>query len=161
MASMTMASIVASTRNRVPAHTAQDVNRLIAREIEESVGWHARHPEMIEDRLADLDHEWDIERTLEANAAGVSLIGLGLAIIADRRWMALPVGVAAFLLQHAIQGWCPPILLFRRLGVRTRAEIETERNAIKALRGDVVELEARLPETADRRARPALAAARA
>jgi hypothetical protein len=44
--------------------------------------------------------------------------------------------VFTFLAQHALQGWCPPIPVIRRLGVRTRAEIERERNALKALRGD-------------------------
>jgi hypothetical protein len=44
--------------------------------------------------------------------------------------------VAGFLLQHAVQGWCPPVPLFRRLGFRTAAEIDYERYALKALRGD-------------------------
>ena len=58
----------------------------------------------------------DIERTLEANAASLSLIGVTLGLTVDRRWLALPVGVAAFLLQHAVQGWCPPVPVLRRLG---------------------------------------------
>ena len=41
-----------------------------------------------------------------------------------------------FLLQHAVQGWCPPVPFFRRRGVRTAREIEIERYALKALRGD-------------------------
>ena len=44
--------------------------------------------------------------------------------------------VTAFLFQHAVQGWCPPIAVLRRLGVRTAREIEVERIALKALRGD-------------------------
>ena len=44
--------------------------------------------------------------------------------------------VAGFLLQHAVQGWCPPLPVFRRLGFRTQTEIEEERYALKALRGD-------------------------
>ncbi|MCA9457611.1 MAG: hypothetical protein KC587_13175, partial [Nitrospira sp.] len=39
-------------------------------------------------------------------------------------------------LQHAIQGWCPPVPLFRRMGIRTTHEIQQERHALKALRGD-------------------------
>ncbi len=54
----------------------------------------------------------------------------------DKRFFALPAVVAGFLLQHALQGWCPPLPLFRRLGVRTAAEIDQERYALKALRGD-------------------------
>ncbi|HET9942578.1 MAG TPA: hypothetical protein VFR05_04515, partial [Terriglobia bacterium] len=40
------------------------------------------------------------------------------------------------LLQHAVQGWCPPVPLFRRLGIRTQREIDEERYALKAMRGD-------------------------
>lgn len=53
-----------------------------------------------------------------------------------RRWFILPGIVAGFLLQHAVQGWCPPVALFRRLGFRTASEIEAERYALKIIRGD-------------------------
>ena len=59
-----------------------------------------------------------------------------LGVTVDRRWLALPGLVAAFLFQHAIQGWCPPVPVLRRLGFRTSYEIEQERSALKALRGD-------------------------
>jgi hypothetical protein len=35
--------------------------------------------------------------------------------------------VQGFFLQHAIQGWCPPLPVLRRLGFRTVQEIEEER----------------------------------
>jgi hypothetical protein len=38
---------------------------------------------------------------------------LGLGAFVDRRCFILPAVVAGFFLQHAIQGWCPPVLLFR------------------------------------------------
>jgi hypothetical protein len=87
-------------------------------------------------RLAELDHEWDIERTIEANASTIMLAGLGLGAFVDRRFFALPAVVAAFLLQHALQGWCPPVPILRRLGFRTQTEIDEEKYALKALRGD-------------------------
>lgn len=124
------------TASRVAESTADAINERIEDAIEASVAYHAEHPEQIDARLAELAHEWDIERTLEANAAGFSLLGLALAVTVDRRWLALPAGVAAFLMQHALQGWCPPVVLFRRLGVRTAAEIAREHYALKALRGD-------------------------
>lgn len=37
---------------------------------------------------------------------------------------------------HAFQGWCPPVNLFRRLGVRTQREIDEERYALKLMLGD-------------------------
>jgi hypothetical protein len=44
--------------------------------------------------------------------------------------------VLSFLLLHSIQGWCPPVPVLRRLGVRTRREIDRELFALKVLRGD-------------------------
>lgn len=73
---------------------------------------------------------------LESNAATLALIGLVLGVTRDRRWLLVPGIVLPFLLQHALQGWCPPIEIIRRLGVRTRREIDRERVALKALRGD-------------------------
>lgn len=49
---------------------------------------------------------------------------------------AVPVIVTAFLLQHAVQGWCPPVPILRRLGYRTNREQDDERIALKFLRGD-------------------------
>lgn len=128
--------MVPSTVERVPRHTSQSVNREIENQIAESVRWHAAHPERIDRRLRELDEEWDTERTLEANAATLSFAGVVLGATVDKRWLALPALVTAFLFQHAVQGWCPPLPILRRLGFRTSREIETERYALKALRGD-------------------------
>jgi hypothetical protein len=125
------------TSERVPAHTSTKDNRRIAEEARERIGWLAEHPEAIPQRLCELEREWDIERTLEANAATVSLLGVALGATVDRRFFALPGVVAAFLLQHALSGWCPPLPIFRKLGVRTVREIEEERRALEALRRDV------------------------
>lgn len=83
-----------------------------------------------------MDREWDTERVLETNAACLLLLSLGLGVLKNRRWLWLTGGVAAFLLQHALQGWCPPLPLIRAMGVRTAGEIGAERAAFKALRGD-------------------------
>ncbi|MEJ1156856.1 hypothetical protein WBG79_01095 [Prosthecomicrobium sp. N25] len=122
-----------------------------------SLRYHARHPHKIERRLVELDLEWDIERALEANAATVSLAGVVFGIFGSRRWFVVPGVVAGFLLQHATEGWCPPLPVLRRLGFRTAREIEMERTALKALRGDFGPL-----ETASAEDKPdlALAAAR-
>ncbi|ANQ84912.1 DUF2892 domain-containing protein [Azoarcus olearius] len=127
-----------STSERVPLHTADHVNRRIRRHTWEAVekaslgGLPA-----VDQRLAELEREWDIERTLEANAASVALVGCVLGAFVDRRFYVMPALVGAFLLQHALQGWCPPLPLFRRMGVRTAAEIEDERRALRAVRADL------------------------
>ncbi|MEX0702885.1 MAG: YgaP-like transmembrane domain [Planctomycetales bacterium] len=126
-----------TTEGRVPEHTREEHNERIRREMLENVGLVAEGgPEAIDIRLRELDAEWDIERLLEANAASVVLAGVLLGATVSRKFFLLPGVVAGFLLQHALQGWCPPVPLFRRLGVRTAGEIARERYALKALRGD-------------------------
>jgi hypothetical protein len=119
---------------RVEENTAAGINRARQQEIDERLRYYAAHPEEIGRRLAELDQEWDIERAIQANAASVALTGLGLAAFVDRRFMAIPFAVAGFLLQHAIQGWCPPVPILRRLGFRTANEIWRERAGLEALR---------------------------
>jgi hypothetical protein len=125
-----------TTVERVPLHTAAEINRRIQYETENRVRAFAAHPAEIERRLLELDAEWDIERLLEANAATLAFVGVVLGAAIDRRWLALPALVTGFLFQHAVQGWCPPIPVLRRRGFRTAREIEIERIALKALRGD-------------------------
>ena len=130
-----------ATADRVPTNTAEHVNERIRRHTEENVRRLANaEPEAIEQRLRELDHEWDIERYVETLAPTFTLIGMGLGLTVSRKWFVLPMAVQAFFLQHALQGWCPPIPVLRRMGVRTAAEIDHERNALKALRGDYLGL---------------------
>ena len=129
--------MISSTTERVPRHTAECVNRQIAQRTERNIRCTAAGgPDAIDRRIMELDREWDIERTLEAHAAVASLLGVVLGATVNRKWFAFPAVVGAFLLQHAIDGWCPPVPVFRRLGFRTQTEIERERYTLKALRGD-------------------------
>lgn len=124
-----------STRQRVPTHTSASVNEQIRRRTEKSVEFYGAHPGEISRRLKELDKEWDIERVIEANAAVLAFAGVTLGATRDRRWLTLPAFVSAFLFQHAVQGWCPPVPILRRLGFRTVYEIEEERRALLAVRG--------------------------
>ncbi|WHZ25855.1 MAG: hypothetical protein OJF51_000650 [Nitrospira sp.] len=129
------------TTIRVEQHTDEAVNERIRRRTAQSISSIGRQGrDEISRRLEELDQEWDMERTLEANAASVALLGLGLGAWASRRFFVLPGVVAGFLLQHAVQGWCPPVPIFRRLGFRTAREIASERYALKVLRGDFDDL---------------------
>ncbi|MGE5437240.1 MAG: DUF2892 domain-containing protein [Syntrophothermus sp.] len=94
------------------------------------------HIDEINNRIKNLDKEWDAERVLETNAASLSIVGLGLAFFVSKKWFALPAVAASFLLQQGIQGWCPPLPLFRKLGIRTKKEIDKEKYALKFLKGD-------------------------
>lgn len=100
-----------------------------------------------------------MERMLETNAAALALAGTLLGAFVDRRFLVLPVFVTGFLLQHALQGWCPPVPFFRKRGTRTAREIADERIALKALRGDFRDIDVSGDSTV--RADAALRAARA
>jgi hypothetical protein len=134
-------TLIAETATRVEQNTPDDIDREIEfdtrRQIADAV---AAGPAATDRRLAELDREWDIERTLEASAATLALAGVVLGFARSRRWFLLPGVVAGFLLQHAVQGGCPPVSVFRRLGIRTAREIELERQSLKAVRGDFRDL---------------------
>lgn len=131
-----MSNPISTTAERVYRNTNSRINERIRRKtIAHLHAAVAGGPAAIERRLAELDREWDIERCLETGASTLVLVGTALGATSDRRWLFLPIGVAGFLLQHALQGWCPPLPIFRRLGVRTADEINQERFALKALYG--------------------------
>ena len=123
--------------HRTEHSSPRSLNEQILRRTERSVRRVlAQGPGAIERRLRELDAEWDTERTLETMAASFGLLGVALGATVDRKWYALSGVVAGFLLQHAVQGWCPPLPLVRALGVRTTREIDAERFALKLARGD-------------------------
>jgi hypothetical protein len=133
--------------DRVRAHTATAVQSRLDRELVERIRHFAQQADgsergraLLTRRLEEVEQESDMERTLQANAATLALAGTALAAVHSRRWLLVPGVVTGFLLQHALQGWCPPVALFRRLGIRTAREIAAERYAVKALRGDFSEV---------------------
>jgi hypothetical protein len=157
-----IAQLSRDEHDHVRESTAAPVNRRLDADALDRVTAHAfATPEEIDDRIGQLRQEWDIERVLEVNAAAIALSGLALGTTVSRRFLAVPAVVLSFLAQHAIQGWCPPIPVFRRLGVRTRKEIDREIVALKALRGDFDDVR-RQPasEHAGQRARAAWEAAK-
>jgi len=127
---------LAPTKDIVRENTSEKINKRIDLKMAIS-GLYYSHKDVdksaIEDRIKELDREWDIERTLELNASLVALSGVVLAATVNKKWLILPAIVTSFLVQHAVQGWCPPLPLFRKLGVRTQKEIDTERYRLAEL----------------------------
>jgi hypothetical protein len=122
--------------DRVRANTNPEINQKIDSQIEERIRFYATQPrDVISNRIEELDQEKDIERYLETNAAAIALGGIVLGFV-RKKWLLLSATVMGFLLQHATQGWCPPIPLLRKMGIRTRREIDREKYALKILRGD-------------------------
>jgi len=124
--------MITTTAERVSSNTSPDINAQIWRQTEDRMRQvAAAGRDAIEFRLSELDEEWDIERYVETLAPSFTLLGLTLGLTRDRRWLLLPFVVQGFFLQHALQGWCPPVPVLRRLGVRTMQEIERERCCLK------------------------------
>lgn len=128
--------MIANSARRVNEQTDPKVNARIRRETQRRLEYYIAHPDQIEHRLRELDDEWDVERMLGTLSSGMSLFGLLWGVAIRRRWLIVPVVVQGFYLQHQVQGWCPPLPMLRGLGFRTRDEINIERYALRAIRGD-------------------------
>lgn len=124
--------------DQVRAHTDPPLQERIDRETEERVRFYATQPEeIISCHMDEPEHEWDIERVLEISASALAFTGIVLGVTVDRKQLWLSGGVVLpFLFHHAVQGWCPPVSVFRRMGVCTRRQIDAEKFALEALRGD-------------------------
>jgi hypothetical protein len=123
--------IFAKSATRVAEKTPQHLNdRILEKTAERVARVTAEGPDAIHERLDALDEEWDIERAMTTQAALFVLLGLFLGKTKHKAFYAFPGVVAGFLLQHSLQGWCPPVLPYRALGFRTPREIEDERHAL-------------------------------
>jgi hypothetical protein len=113
--------------------------RIQARTLHDVTSYFSASENELNARIQELEAEWNLERTLEANGAALALIGLALGISSDRRFLALTLLASGCLLQHALSGWSPPLPMLRRLGIRSSAEIQQEILALRILRGDFIE----------------------
>ena len=103
----------------------------------------AAGPAAIDARIAELDQEWDLDRAVELESSLMGLTGLVLGAFARRSLLAAPAMVGAAVFLHATTGWYPLLPLFRRMGLRSAREINRERYALKALRGDFRSMQTR------------------
>jgi hypothetical protein len=83
-------------------------------------------------RLRELDRELDQEHALQMGAAGLGFIGALLSFTVNPAFALLPAMAFATLGQYALQGWCPPVTLLAKLGLRSSKEIDRERYALAA-----------------------------
>lgn len=120
-------------------HTPELINRKIDAKVEACVRAlaAAERPELAR-YLGKLEREWDLNRVL---LVATSALALGAALVhrTGRGGKALSTGLAvgaAAVLQQGVVGYGPLTSLLRSVGVRTRGEIDLEKFALKALRGD-------------------------
>lgn len=93
-------------------------------------------PQAITDRLDQLEKEWSAGRMTKATIGVVIVIGLALTALAGPWWLILPAIGALFLLQYLFSNRSWLGATFHEMGFRSGAEIDHEKFALKALRGD-------------------------
>lgn len=128
---------MATQNDRVEKNSPRSVNAEIEQELKSNIRYYSSlNDAAITSRIKELEKEWYMDRLLITNASALAGIGVVLSATVNKKWLILPGVVLTFLLQHGIQGWCPPLPLFRKMGVRSFKEIDRERFALKYLRGD-------------------------
>lgn len=147
--------------NRVRRNTAPHINQRIDEQTARNVRiYSAQPPHVIDRRIRELEQTWSIERVLQANASMMGFITSVLALTTSKKWGLLTLGALGFSLLHGVQGWDPPLPLLRRLGLRTRSEIDEEIYALKALRGEFRDMKAQPEPDIGERAEKAIEAIR-
>lgn len=136
-------SILPPTDKRVQNNTNPDVNQAIREQmickLYELNNYKSTNNTVLNHCINDLSKEWDTERFLETNAAAIILFSSILGLKKSKSFLLTGI-ISFFLLQHALQGWCPPLPVIRKMGIRTAGEIGNERMALKMMRGDFAEV---------------------
>lgn len=134
---MNSINLIPPNNKRVEMHTKNKINKRIVQKTEDNLKkFQYADSDSLSERIKQLNREWDTERVLEANAATIIFVSSVIGFIYTPYWFILTGIISFFLFEHAIQGWCPPLPLIRRLGVRTQEEIQIEKMTIKFMRGD-------------------------
>jgi len=129
--------MLSPTTKRVGWNTSHAVNEKLDAQLQENISRYIGADRyMIDQRLRELDKEWNIERLIETEAPTMIGLGIVLGFLKDKKWFSLSAMAAGMVLLHNTQGWYPLLPIFRRLGLRSQNEIEQERSALRVLRGD-------------------------
>lgn len=91
----------------------------------------------ITERLEEIEREWSAGRATKATIGIIVVAGLALAALTSSPWwLILPAVGGLLLLQYLFtrSSWLGAT--FREMGFRSGAEIDEEKFALKALRGD-------------------------
>jgi hypothetical protein len=127
-----------TSTDAVRSHAPEEVNKRIDERVERCVRHMAQQDRAeISRYLKKLEREWDLNRAVTVVGSLIAVAGLWLGRRDGGGWRILSGAAAGLLLQHGLFGFGPLAEMVRALGgVRTRREIDMEKFALKALRGD-------------------------
>lgn len=104
----------------------------------------------VSDRLKALEEEPDLESVATLGLAGTGVLALIFGILGSRLWRLLAWLALPLIFAHVRGRFAAPGEFLRTLGLRSRKEIEEEKYALKALRGDFRDLgESQMADMAD------------
>lgn len=92
--------------------------------------------EGLTERIRSLEEEWDMEKFVTVSMAGMGLFGLVMGFFGSRVWRVLTWISLPMLFLYGQEKWRPSEGMLKSLGLRSRREIDEEKYALKALRGD-------------------------
>lgn len=92
--------------------------------------------EAISDRLAQIEREWSAGRMTKVTIGVLLLTGLALTALMNPWWLILPAIGGLFLLQYTVSRSSWLGATFREMGFRSGSDIDHEKFALRALRGD-------------------------
>lgn len=104
-------------------------------EIQDHLNGYYHDQDKINQRLLELDNEVDLESYLHGQNSALTIAGVILGLSVNKKWLVIPLASSILVLANLSRGG-QPLTFLRKLGFRTRAEIEKERYALKAMRGD-------------------------
>ena len=97
-------------------------------------------PQAITDRLNEIEQEWSAGRVTKATIGILIVAGLVLTVLVNPWWMLLPAFGGFFLMQYLFTRVSWLGAMYREVGFRSGADIDQEKFALKALRGDFRQL---------------------
>jgi hypothetical protein len=93
-------------------------------------------PQAVSDRLQALEDEPDLETVATLAMAGTGILALVFGLLGSRLWRLLAWIALPLIFAHARGRLSAPGEFLKMLGLRSRKEIQEEKYALKALRGD-------------------------
>src|SRR5689334_10836056 len=110
--------------DRVRAHASKKANAHLDRKTEANLQRASKEPEFAARRMAELEREWDLDRAICLAFAGMRAAALVLGLRRDRRWRYPLAAQVGSLILYASLGWSPQAFVLRRIGFRTKQEID-------------------------------------
>lgn len=123
-----------TAQSKAQDNTPDSINQEIERQIEANVGYFKRqNDEAIKQRIDSLDREWDAGLAAAGMNVALAIAASGLSLAGSKNWHYLTAAAGAFMVQQALLGWSLPQSVARRMRIRTRNEIQLEKQALENL----------------------------